>query len=112
VPRESDIARNLQVQEEADRLEKDRVKKLTLEINERQEEEDLNEALAAVSCDICFIGGQWWFAESKLQLMWECGYRYPCFILLPLSAVKQMGFFYSLWGGGEKGRKRPREGYS
>jgi hypothetical protein len=76
VPRESDIARNLQVQEEADRLEKDRVKKLTLEINERQEEEDLNEALAAVSCDICFIGGQWWFAESKLQLMWECGYRW------------------------------------
>ena len=49
VPRDSDIARNLQMQEEADRLEKERVKKLTLEINERQEEEDLNEALAAVS---------------------------------------------------------------
>ena len=50
VPRESDIARNLQMQEEADRLEKERVKQLTLEINERQEEEDFNEALAAVSC--------------------------------------------------------------
>ena len=49
VPLESDIARNLQMQEEADRLEKERVKQLTLEINERQEEEDFNEALAAVS---------------------------------------------------------------
>ncbi len=49
VPKESDIARKLQMQEEADRLEKERVKKLTLEINERQEEEDLNEAIAAVS---------------------------------------------------------------
>ena len=49
VPRESDIARNLQMQEEADRLEKERVKQLTLEINERQEEEDFNESLAAVS---------------------------------------------------------------
>ena len=46
VPRESDIARNLQMQEEADRLEKERVKQLTLEINERQEEEDFNESLA------------------------------------------------------------------
>ena len=36
-------------QEEAQRLEKERMKKLTLEINERQEEEDLNEAIAQVS---------------------------------------------------------------
>ena len=43
------MARNLQMQEEADRLEKERVKQLTLEINERQEEEDFNESLAAVS---------------------------------------------------------------
>ena len=49
VPKESEIARNLQKQEEADRLEKERVKKLTLEINERQEEEEVNEAIAAVS---------------------------------------------------------------
>ena len=35
-------------QEEAQKLEKERMKKLTLEINERQEEEDLNEAIAQV----------------------------------------------------------------
>ena len=50
VPVESEIAKNLQKQEEADRLEKERVKKLTLQINERQEEEEeVNEAIAAVS---------------------------------------------------------------
>lgn len=49
VPRESDIARNLQMQEEVDRLEKERVKQLTLAINDIQEEEDFNESLAAVS---------------------------------------------------------------
>ena len=48
VPIDSEIALNLHKQEEADRLEKERVKKLTLEINERQEEEDLNEAIAQV----------------------------------------------------------------
>jgi len=48
VSADSDIARNLQKQEEADRLEKERVKKLTLEMNERQEEEDLNDAIATV----------------------------------------------------------------
>ena len=47
------------MQEEADRLEKERVKQLTLEINERQEEEDFNEALAAVSChDLTFNNTQ------------------------------------------------------
>ena len=45
---DSDIARNLQKQEEADRLEKEKVKKLTLEMNERQEEEDLHDAIATV----------------------------------------------------------------
>lgn len=50
VPIDSEIALNLHKQEEADRLEKERVKKLTLEINERQEEEDLNEAIAQVGC--------------------------------------------------------------
>ena len=45
---DSDIAKNLQKQEEADRLEKEKVKKLTLEMNERQEEEDLHEAIATV----------------------------------------------------------------
>lgn len=49
VPIDSEIALNLHKQEEADRIEKERVKKLTLEINERQEEEDLNEAIAQVS---------------------------------------------------------------
>ena len=38
-----------QKQEEADRLEKERVKRLTLQINERQEEEEVSEAIAAVS---------------------------------------------------------------
>lgn len=49
VPVEDDLARNLMKQEEADRKEKERMKQLTLEINERQEEEDLNETIAAVS---------------------------------------------------------------
>jgi hypothetical protein len=49
VAADSDIAKNLQKQEEADRLEKERVKRLTLEMNERQEEEDLHEAIAPVS---------------------------------------------------------------
>ena len=48
VPIDSEIALNLHKQEEADRLEKERVKKLTLEINERQEEEDLNDTIAQV----------------------------------------------------------------
>ena len=48
VPLDSEIVQNLHKQEEADRLEKERVKKLTLEINERQEEEEVNEALAQV----------------------------------------------------------------
>jgi len=46
VPKDSDMAQNLLKQEEAQRLEKEKMKKLTLEINERQEEEDLNEAIA------------------------------------------------------------------
>lgn len=54
VPVESEIVRNFQRQEEADRLEKERVKKLTLQINERQEEEEVNEAIAAVSTEIIF----------------------------------------------------------
>ena len=44
------MAQNLLKQEEAQRLEKEKMKKLTLEINERQEEEDLNEAIAMVCC--------------------------------------------------------------
>ena len=48
VPKDSEMAVNLLKQEEAQRLEKERMKKLTLEINERQEEEDLNEAIAQV----------------------------------------------------------------
>ena len=50
VPKDSDMAQNLLKQEEAQRLEKEKMKKLTLEINERQEEEDLNEAIAMVCC--------------------------------------------------------------
>ena len=48
VPKDSDMAQNLLKQEEAQRLEKERMKKLTLEINERQEEEEVNEAIAMV----------------------------------------------------------------
>ena len=51
VAADSDIARNLMKQEEADRLEKERVKRLTLEMNERQEEEDLHDAIATVNFD-------------------------------------------------------------
>jgi len=46
VPKDSDMAVNLFKQEEVQRQEKEKMKKLTLEINERQEEEDLNEAIA------------------------------------------------------------------
>ena len=49
------MAQNLLKQEEAQRLEKEKMKKLTLEINERQEEEDLNEAIAMVCC-ACAVG--------------------------------------------------------
>ena len=49
VPKDSDMAVNLLKQEEVQRLEKEKMKKLTLEINERQEEEDLNEAIAMVN---------------------------------------------------------------
>ena len=49
VPKDTDIAMNLERQEEAQRLEKENLKKLTLEINERQEEEEVNAAIAAVS---------------------------------------------------------------
>ena len=48
VPKDSDMAVNLFKQEEVQRQEKEKMKKLTLEINERQEEEDLNEAIAMV----------------------------------------------------------------
>ena len=42
------LSTNLQRQEREDRLEKERVKLLTLQINERQEEEEVTEALAAM----------------------------------------------------------------
>ena len=48
VPKDSDMAVNLFKQEEVQRQEKEKMKKLTLEINERQEEEDLNETIAMV----------------------------------------------------------------
>ena len=48
VPLDSDLSTNLQRQEREDRLEKERVKRLTLQINERQEEEEVTAALAAM----------------------------------------------------------------
>ena len=48
VPLDSDLSTNLQRQEREDRLEKERVKQLTLQINERQEEEEVIETLAAM----------------------------------------------------------------
>ena len=48
VPLDSDLSTNLQKQEKEDRLEKERVKLLTLQINERQEEEEVTETLAAM----------------------------------------------------------------
>ncbi|XP_076337894.1 UPF2 regulator of nonsense mediated mRNA decay isoform X2 [Tachypleus tridentatus] len=47
VPLMSDLAQNLKDREKAERAEKEQVKKLTLDINERQEEEDYQEMLAA-----------------------------------------------------------------
>ncbi|XP_065347626.1 regulator of nonsense transcripts 2 [Cloeon dipterum] len=46
VPIDSELALNLKNREEAERAEKKRVKKLTLDINERLEEEDYQEMLA------------------------------------------------------------------
>ena len=63
VPKDSDMAQNLLKQEEAQRLEKEKMKKLTLEINERQEEEDLNEAIAMVSL-VCLL----YFSAVCLQI--------------------------------------------
>lgn len=78
VPKDSDMAVNLLKQEQVQRLEKERMKKLTLEINERQEEEDLNEAIAMVIFKIfkdfshfknrklChFSDAKTWFGEHK-----------------------------------------------
>lgn len=47
VPVSSELAQNLKDREEAERAEKEHVKMLTLNINERQEEEDYQEMLAA-----------------------------------------------------------------
>ncbi|XP_064473011.1 regulator of nonsense transcripts 2-like isoform X2 [Ornithodoros turicata] len=47
VPVSSELAQNLRDREEAERVEKEQVKMLTLNINERQEEEDYQEMLAA-----------------------------------------------------------------
>ncbi|KAL1487315.1 hypothetical protein MTO96_008098 [Rhipicephalus appendiculatus] len=47
VPVSSELAQNLKDREEAERAEKEQVKMLTLNINERQEEEDYQEMLAA-----------------------------------------------------------------
>lgn len=49
VPNQSDLARNFQKQELEARIEKEKMKRLTLQINERQEEEELYEILASVS---------------------------------------------------------------
>uniref|UniRef100_A0A646QJ82 Regulator of nonsense transcripts 2 n=1 Tax=Hemiscolopendra marginata TaxID=943146 RepID=A0A646QJ82_9MYRI len=46
VPVTSELAQNLRDKEEAERAEKERVKKLVLDISERQEEEDYQEMLA------------------------------------------------------------------
>ena len=48
VPVESELARNLRSREEAERVEKERIKRVTLDINERQEEEDYQEMLLQV----------------------------------------------------------------
>ena len=45
---DSDLSTNLQRQEREDRLEKERVKLLTLQINERQEEEEVTETIASM----------------------------------------------------------------
>ena len=45
---DSDLSTNLQKQEKEDRLEKERVKQLTLQINERQEEEEVTETIASM----------------------------------------------------------------
>lgn len=70
VPLTSDIARNLQKQEEADRREKERVKELTLQINERQEEEDLNEAIASVSDWIRRLANSFWAGSAIFFSSW------------------------------------------
>ncbi|KAG8238804.1 hypothetical protein J437_LFUL018534 [Ladona fulva] len=53
VPFDSQLAMNLKNREEAEREEKERVKRLTLDINERLEEEDYLEMIAQVSINSC-----------------------------------------------------------
>lgn len=48
VPLDSSLVTNLKNREEAEQAEKQRLKKLTLDINERQEEEDYQEMLATM----------------------------------------------------------------
>uniref|UniRef100_A0A1B6CUR7 Regulator of nonsense transcripts 2 n=1 Tax=Clastoptera arizonana TaxID=38151 RepID=A0A1B6CUR7_9HEMI len=48
VPTDSELAQNLRSQEEAERMEKEKVKQLTLDINERLEEEDYQDTLAQI----------------------------------------------------------------
>nr|CAG4640628.1 EOG090X0143 [Eulimnadia texana] len=49
VPSDSDIAQNLRNREQAEKAEKERVKKLTLDFTERQEEEEFQEQFASVN---------------------------------------------------------------
>jgi len=49
VPTDSELAQNLRNREMAERVEKERVKKLTLDFNERQEEEEFQDQFQAVS---------------------------------------------------------------
>jgi len=49
VPTDSELAQNLRNRELAERVEKERVKKLTLDFNERQEEEEFQDQFQAVN---------------------------------------------------------------
>nr|CAG4635937.1 EOG090X0143 [Eubosmina coregoni]SVE69635.1 EOG090X0143 [Eubosmina coregoni] len=49
VPSDSDLAQNLRNREEAEKAEKERVKKLTLDFNERQEEEEFQEQFPGIN---------------------------------------------------------------
>ncbi|XP_059473711.1 regulator of nonsense transcripts 2 [Neocloeon triangulifer] len=58
VPVDSELALNLKNREEAERAEKEKVKKLTLDINERLEEEDYQEMLAQLQRPATVVPGR------------------------------------------------------
>ena len=69
VPTDSELAQNLRNRELAERVEKERVKKLTLDFNERQEEEEFQDQFQSVNKWFAVYRFNWgflWFFKIYL----------------------------------------------